>query len=121
MSSSTAPKSGEFNEGRLWFSRKSTLLTLGLTDSGIEELGDPREIEFPAEGDDFDKGDAVLSLDGSANRVELITPAAGFVKEINQTLKENPDLLTEDPTGEGWLVRMEIQDAQDIKEFIDEE
>lgn len=117
----TAPKSGEFNEGKLWFTRKGSTLTLGVTDQASEELGDVREIEFPDKGDDFDTGEVVLTIRGSASEVELITPAAGLVEEVNETIKAEPDTLGDDPTEEGWLVKLEIQDVSDLKAFVDED
>lgn len=120
MSSSSGPKSGEFSEGRLWFTRKGLTVTLGVTDQGLEEIGQVRQIEFPNKDDDFDTGEAVVLVDGTVGRVELIAPAAGLILEINETIKAEPDILADDPMEEGWLVKMEIQDVSDLKAFVDE-
>ena len=56
MTSTAAPKNGHFASGKFWFSRKGNLLTLGLTEGALEELGDVRQIDFPDSGDDFDTG-----------------------------------------------------------------
>lgn len=117
----TAPKSGEFSEGKLWFTRKGSILTLGVTDAAMEEIGEVRGIEFPDKDDDFDTGELVLTVSGSASEVEVITPAAGLVHEINETIKAEPNTLADDPTEEGWLVKLEIQDVSDLKAFVDED
>ena len=117
----TAPKNGEFNEGKLWFTRKGSTLTLGLTDLAMEEIGDVRNIEFPDQGDDFDSGEPVVTVRGSGGEIDLITPAAGLVQEVNERIKGEPDSLADDPTEEGWLVKMEIQDVSDLKAFVDED
>ena len=117
----SAPKSSQSSEGKLWFARKGTTLTLGITDRAIEEIGDVRDIEFPDKGDDFDTGEAVVTVRGAGSEIEVITPAAGLVEEINETMKSEPGTLADDPTEEGWLIKLEIQDVSDLKAFVDEE
>ena len=112
-----APKEGEFLDGKAWFYRKGTTLTLGLTPAGIEEIGSVETIEFPNEGDDFEKGNIVVTVDGSNGKVELITPATGIIHELNEAAREEPEMVTEDPLEEGWLIKLEIQDSSDLKEF----
>jgi glycine cleavage system H protein len=112
-----APKNGEFLEGKLWFHRKGTTVTVGVTNLAIEEIGTVQGIEFPDEGDDFEKGDVVITVDGSAGSFEVITPATGVVQEINEAVKGEPDMVSEDPLEEGWLVKLEIQDTSDLKEY----
>ena len=54
--SEAAPKSGEYLDGKLWFTRKAAIVTIGLTSAAIEEIGAVQKIEMPEEGDDFTKG-----------------------------------------------------------------
>ncbi len=115
--SDAAPKSGEFHEGKLWFQRKGSTITLGISSAAVEEIGTLERVEFPNEGDDFDKGDVVLNLEGSRGSLEVITPAAGVIQEVNEAAKEEPDMVTEDPLEEGWLIKIEIQDSSDLKEY----
>lgn len=117
ISMDVAPKNGEFLDGKLWFYRKGSSLTVGLTSAAIEEVGSVEAIEFPDEGDDFDKGDIVVTVDGSNGKLEVTTPAAGIVQEINEAAKVEPDMVSEDPLEEGWLIKLEIQDSSDLKEF----
>lgn len=114
---SIAPKSGEYLEGKLWFTRKADVITLGLTSLGLEDVGSVQSIELPDEGDDYEKGDTVVTIDGSNGKLEVSTPATGVVQEINKAASEEPDLVTEDPLEAGWLVKIEVQDPSDLKEF----
>ena len=115
---SAAPKEGEFLDGKAWFHRKGNTVTLGLTISGVEEIGSVEKIEFPDEGDDFEKGNVIVTVDGSNGKLELITPATGVIQELNEAAKSEPDMVTEDPLEEGWLIKLEIQDTSDLKEFV---
>ncbi len=116
-----APKNGEFLDGKLWFQRKGSIVTLGLTCSAVEELGAVEGLEFPNEGDDFDKGEIVVTVEGSQGKIDVITPAAGLIQEVNEAAQDEPDRVTEDPLEEGWLVRLEIQDTSDLKEYVGED
>jgi glycine cleavage system H protein len=112
-----APKNGEYFEGKLWFTRKGTMVTLGMTSMAVEEVGSVQSIEFPEEGLDFEKGEVILTVDGSNGSIEVPAPASGIVQEINEAAKEEPDMVSDDPLEEGWLVKIEIQDTSDLKEF----
>ncbi len=112
-----APKSGEYNEGKLWFHRKGTTVTLGLTSSAAEEIGEVEGVEFPDDGADFEKGEVIITVEGSNGTIEVPTPASGIVQEINESLKSEPHIVSEDPFEEGWLIKIEIQDSSDLKEY----
>ena len=113
----SAPKSGEFGEGKLWFTRKGALVTVGMTSMASEEVGSVQSLEFPEAGDDFQKGDVVVTIDGSNGKLEVTAPASGIVQEINEAAQEEPDMVSEDPLEEGWLVKIEIEDNAELKEF----
>ncbi len=117
MAADIAPKNGEYFDGKLWFHRKGMVVTLGLTSLGVEEVGSVQSIEFPDEGADFGKGDTVATVDGSNGKIDVMAPATGIVQEINEAAKEEPDMVSEDPLEEGWLVKLEIEDTSDLKEF----
>jgi len=114
----SAPKNGEYQDGKLWFSRKAGVVTIGLTNAAIEEIGQVQGIDFPEDGDDFEKGDVVVTLEGANSGFEVTTPVTGVVTEVNSAVREDPDRITEDPTEEGWLVKIEAQDLTDLKEFL---
>ncbi|MBC7690894.1 MAG: glycine cleavage system protein H [Methylotenera sp.] len=113
----SVPRSGEFNDGKMWFHRKGSIVTIGITSSAVEEIGEFDGIDFPEEGDDFDKGDVFLTIDGNLGKLEAITPAAGVVTEINEAAAEEATVVSEDPLEEGWLIKIEIQDTSDLQEF----
>jgi glycine cleavage system H protein len=118
--SDVAPKNGEFFEGKLWFHRKGSVVTLGVTNLAIEQIGEVASVEFPDEGTDFQKGEILLTVDGSLGKLEVTTPASGIVQEINEAAKDEPDMVSEDPLEEGWLVKLEIEDTTELKELISE-
>ncbi|MGK5082128.1 glycine cleavage system protein H [Bdellovibrionota bacterium FG-1] len=121
MAAQVAPKSGEFLDGKLWFERKGKTVTLGITSFAVEEVGEVQSIEFPDEGTDFVKGDTVLTVEGANGKLEVIAPATGIIQEVNEAARAEPDMVSDDPLEEGWLIKLEIEDTSDLSEFQAEE
>lgn len=115
--SESAPRSGEYQDGKLWFQRRGSTLTIGVTLSGVEDVGEPDGIEFPDEGDDFTKGDILLTVEGSRGKLEVTAPASGTVKDVNGDARNEPGMVSEDPLEEGWLIKLEIQDSTDLQDL----
>jgi glycine cleavage system H protein len=115
------PKSGSFADGKLWFRRSSNIVTVGITPGAADELEKVDELELPDDGDDFDKGDTIVSIAGTKGSIDVTSPAAGFITEINEALNEDPSPVIDDPEEEGWLVKIEIQDTSDLEEYQPEE
>lgn len=107
---------GEFLEGKLWFQRKGSVLTVGLTNSAIELIGELASIDLPDEGESVKKGEVILTIDGSRGNLEFAIPVSGTIQEVNEAARDEPEMVSEDPLEEGWLVRLEIQDASQLEE-----
>lgn len=114
------PRSGEFGEGRFWFSRSGSTVTLGITNAAAEELGEAIAVELPSDGDDFNRGEAVAMINSKTGSLELTSPASGLVTEVNVALQEHPERVTDDPQEEGWIVRLDIQDSSELEEAQDD-
>jgi glycine cleavage system H protein len=110
-SESKVPKEGEFDSGQLWYSRRGNVLTIGLTSGAIDRLGDLDAITLPEEGDHFDAGDEILTVEGTHGSVEVILPTKGVVLSVNPG-GSDPIAVAEDPLEEGWLVKYQVDDLE---------
>ncbi len=115
---SRASKIVEFEDGKFWFHKKSNVITVGITLDALDSLGDIEKVSLPSEGDDFSKDDVIVEVDGSDHKLKVVTPASGFVTEVNEALADDPSILNEDPIDEGWLVKIELQDATELTEYL---
>jgi glycine cleavage system H protein len=106
-----------YEDDKLWFSRKAGVVTVGVTQTCLDETGPVATLSLPDEGDEVDKGDIIVEIEGSEGSVAVYAPCAGFVVEVNRALEETLEPLNEDPDGEGWLFRIEYQDDSDLKEY----
>lgn len=115
--SEAAPKEGEFAEGKFWFTRRLGVVTVGLTSLAVEEIGTVESVELPEDGDDYSRGEVVVTIDGSNGALDVTAPASGFITEINDNAKKNPEIVAEDPFEEGWLFKIQIEDPTELKEL----
>lgn len=110
-----------FNDERSWFhcikEEDHHLLILGISQEALDELEEVQSIALPELGDDVDKDDLLFKIRGSNGEVEFPSPAAGFVRAVNEAVVSDPQILQEDPIDEGWLVQLEIQDKSDLAEY----
>ena len=115
---SRAAKIVEYGDGKFWFHDKGGVVTIGITLAALDEIGDVESVDLPSDGDDFDKDDTVCTIEGADGSISLFSPAAWFVVEVNEPVGEDHEILSEDPIDEGWLVKLEIQDDSDLKEYV---
>ncbi len=118
---SQVPKSGEFSEGKLWFRRKGSVLTIGMTSHAIEGLGALQAVDLPEEGEEYQKGDVLTMVEGSGGNLEVVAPVSGAIYEVNEAVKEEPEIAVEDPLEEGWLVKIEIEDNSELQSLTENE
>ncbi len=97
--------------------------TIGLTDYAVEQLGDVVFIELPEVSSQFAKGEVFATVESVKAASEIYMPVGGTVTEINEKIVSKPELLNEDPYGEGWIIKIESEtahaDSGDLLEYED--
>lgn len=94
---------------------------VGITAFAQSELGDIVYIEFEPTGNPIE-ADAIFGTIEAVKTVsELYAPVAGTVVEANEKLDANPELVNEDPYGEGWMIRMKVDSASDVEGLMSAE
>ena len=104
-----------------WVKVEGDVCVVGITEFAQQELGEVVFVELPETGQVFNSGDELGTIESVKAVAEVYTPVAGEVLEINDAVIEDPELLNEDPHGEGWLVRVRFSSASDLKELMDAE
>jgi len=112
----------EYDEGRIWFRKKGTVITVGLTEKALEEIGSVQSIQLPAEGDEVNQDDVVVEIEGAKQNFEVIAPVDGGVISVNEGLSEDFDSLQGDPLDEGWLFKLRgVRSEEEGEDDQDEE
>jgi glycine cleavage system H protein len=104
-----------------WVRIQDDVAVLGITDFAQKELGEVVYVELPEVGHMFDAGDELGTIESVKAVAEVYTPIAGEVIEVNDSLKDDPQVVNEDPHGDGWLVRFKYSSSSDLAELMDAE
>lgn len=94
---------------------------VGITDYAQESLGDITFVELPAEGDSFQAGDVFGVVESVKAASDLFLPVEGEIVEANTDLDEAPETLNSDPYGAGWIIKVRIENADQLKELLSAE
>ncbi|MBE9258127.1 MULTISPECIES: glycine cleavage system protein GcvH [Aphanizomenonaceae] len=92
------------------------IATIGITAFAIEQLGDIVFLELPDIGDVITKGETFGSIESVKAVEDLNSPVTGTVVERNEALINDPEQVPEDPYGEGWFLKVRINDPDEINE-----
>jgi glycine cleavage system H protein len=94
--------------------------TIGITDYAQHELGDIIYVDVTAEiGSEINQHDSVGSIEAVKTVSEVFSPISGKIAEINSGINDNASVLNSDPYGDGWIVKMEISNVEELKSLLD--
>lgn len=91
---------------------------VGVTDFAQSELGDVVFLELPSPGDHFDRMEVFGTIEAVKAVSELYCPVAGEVVEVNEELDDDPALVNSDPYGDGWMIRLAVDDEADVEDLL---
>jgi glycine cleavage system H protein len=103
------PTDRRYLESHEWTTTDGTV-RVGITDFAQDELGDVVFVELPAEGDEVTKADEFGVVESIKAVSDLISPVSGTVVGVNEDLFDAPELLNQDPYGDGWMIEVEPSD-----------
>jgi len=108
------PETLRYSEEHEWVLITDGVATIGITDHAQEELGDIVFVELPALGAVLTKT-ATLGVVESVKAVsDVYAPIGGTVTTVNERLTSNPEIINEDPYGEGWMVKVSVTDTIEV-------
>jgi glycine cleavage system H protein len=104
-----------------WIKVDDDVCTLGITEFAQQELGEVVFVELPEMGQVFDANEEIGTIESVKAVAEVYTPVAGEILEVNPALADDPELLNDDPHGDGWLVKIKFSTADDLKNLMSAE
>jgi glycine cleavage system H protein len=102
-----------------WLSIEGDEATVGITDFAQRELGDIVFIDVETVGKPLEMGAIFGTVEAVKTVSDLFLPLSGMVTEVNEKLNANPELVNTDPYGDGWMVRMKLDNKEDISSLLD--
>lgn len=101
-----------------WVLLEDGIAMVGVTEYAASEMGDVVFLELPEIGDALGQGDAVGTIETVKSVEDLFCPLGGDVIDINSAVLDAPELVNQDPLGEGWLFKLKITDATQMDELL---
>ncbi|MBS3782021.1 MAG: glycine cleavage system protein GcvH [Candidatus Thermoplasmatota archaeon] len=118
---SEIPDNLKYTEEHEWIKVSDGEARYGITDHAQDELGDIVYVELPEVGEEISKGDMLGVIESVKTVSDLYAPLSGTVKDVNVELEVGPEMMNEDPYGDGWIVVIEIADEDELDELLDPE
>ncbi len=105
------PEDLRYSTEHEWVRLEGDVATIGITDFAQSELGDIVFVELPSEGDTVAEMGVFGAVEAVKTVSDLYSPMGGTVTEVNDDLEDNPEAVNQDPYGDGWMIRLKVDDA----------
>ena len=115
------PKELKYSKDHEWVKVEGNTATIGITDYAQSQLGDVVFVELPETGDELAVGAGLAVVESVKAVSDVYTPISGKVIAGNESLADAPEVVNQDPYGEGWIAKLEITDSVKFDELLDNE
>lgn len=104
-----------------WARSEGNTVKIGISDYAQDQLGDIVFVELPQIGDSFQKGEEFGSVESVKAVSELYIPLGGEVTAVNAALEDSPELVNQDPYGDGWMIAIKPNDPAELDALMNRE
>ncbi|MFB6229047.1 MAG: glycine cleavage system protein GcvH [Halobacteriales archaeon] len=112
------PEDRRYLETHEWVHIEDGTARVGITDFAQDELGDVVFVEYPRVGEQLDQEEQFGVIESIKAVSDLYAPISGEVTAVNDDIETAPELVNEDPYGEGWMLEIEPEDEAELEELL---
>jgi glycine cleavage system H protein len=112
------PQDLRYHKEHEWVRAEGKKATIGISDFAQEALGDIVYLEIPKIGTSVPFGKEITEIESTKTTSPLFAPVSGKIVAVNEQLKEKPELINQDPYGEGWIVVIEMSQAKEVEQLM---
>ncbi|GIW43861.1 MAG: glycine cleavage system protein GcvH [Candidatus Binatia bacterium] len=112
------PEDLRYSKEHEWVLVEGNVATVGITDYAQEQLGEIVYVELPEVGEKVSKEDAFGVVESVKTVSDVYAPVSGSVIEVNDDLPDNPEMLNDDPYGDGWMIKIEMSDPEELEDLM---
>lgn len=106
------PSHLEYSHDHVWVDESQNPAQLGITEYAAEQLGELMFVDLPQVGTTIEAGDEIVQLESSKSVEPMISPVSGTIAYVNREIESDASVITDDPYGEGWIVKIELDDDE---------
>jgi len=107
-----------YTEDHEWVRVEGEVAFIGITDFAQKELGDIVFVEVETVDEDLEKGDAFGTIEAVKTVSDLFMPVAGIVLEMNEKIEDEPEVINNDPYGDGWIIKIKLTDNSELDDLM---
>jgi glycine cleavage system H protein len=115
----TIPENLKYTKDHEWIRSEGETAVIGITDFAQGELGDVVFVEIETLGEHLEKEQTFGTIEAVKTVSDLFMPVSGKVIEVNEAINTSPELVNKDPYGEGWLIKVEMDSADQLDSLYD--
>ncbi|AFZ74156.1 glycine cleavage system protein GcvH [Natronobacterium gregoryi] len=112
------PADRRYMESHEWAAETDGIVRVGISDFAQDELGDVVFVELPDEGDELSQDDEFGVIESIKAVSDLYAPVSGEVTAVNEDVFDAPELVNEDPFGDGWMLEIDADDTDELEELL---
>lgn len=109
----------KYSEDHEWVKVDDTIATIGITDFAQSELGDIVFVDVESDLEAVTNGETFGAIEAVKTVSDLLSPCSGKVIEVNGKLEDEPQLINTDPFGEGWIIKVEMINPDELNNLMD--
>lgn len=115
------PSELKYTKDHEWVRVEGNIATVGITDFAQRELGDIVYVEIETEGETLNQEEVFGTVEAVKTVSDLFLPVGGEIISFNTNLEDNPELVNTDPYGEGWMIKVKIDDVSQVEGLLNSE
>jgi len=112
------PEDLKYTKEHEWARVEGNIAVVGITDYAQDKLGSIVFVELPSPGKAFMRGETMVTVDSVKAVAEVYSPLSGEVEKANESLKDNPEAINQDPYGKGWMVKLKITNPEELSALM---
>ncbi len=112
------PDDVKYHREHSWVRVEGNKATIGITDYAQQQLGDIVYVELPEIDTEIDADSELSEIESTKATSPLVSPVSGTVVEVNEDLADTPEIINEDPYGNGWLAVLELTDPAELSDLL---
>ena len=105
----------------MWYREEDGIITIGINEEGLADITEITSVELPAEAEKVEEDVAIGVIETDDGPLNIYSPVAGTVIEVNSNVVDEPSVIQEDPYEEGWLLRIEASEEVDDDDDDDDD
>lgn len=115
------PKNLKYTKDHEWISIDGDVATIGITEFAQHELGDIVYVEIDSKDKPMEADTVFGTVEAVKTVSDLFLPISGTITEVNALLQNEPEKVNTDPYGDGWMVKMKVDNLDDVSKLMDAE